>query len=499
MWKHYFTPEHELFRESLRRFIEKEVVPHIDEWEAQQQVPKSIWKKFAEQGFLGLHYPEQYGGAGLDFFYTVIFCEEISRVFSGGFGVIPSVAQYMSSTYIYKYGSEALKQKYLVPVIRGEMVSAIGISEPGAGSDVANIQTRAIRQGDFYIVNGQKTFITNGYYGDYVVLVTKTQPEAGIEGISLLVVELDSPGISKNKLNKLGWHASDTAELFFDGVRVPAENLIGEEGKGFFYLMEGLQLERLVGAIGALAGAEALIEYTLQYMSERHAFGRPINRFQVLRHRMAQLHAEAEALKAYVYHCARLQDEGLYAVKECSIAKLLTTEFANKAAYECLQMFGGYGYIEDYKVARMYRDSRILTIGGGTSEIMREIIAKMFIDDKAYTAPRQAGGSGANSIPSPSSSTVADEVTQLLSARLAGKPPLGTTLKFDFGQQNLYIDSQNHLSPEDKDAACTITISAADLKALLAGELSPMNAFMSGKIKVQGDMSVAMKLPELLR
>lgn len=185
-------------------------------------------------------------------------------------------------------------------------------------------------------------------------------------------------------------------------------------------------------------------------MSERHAFGRPINRFQVLRHRMAQLHAEAEALKAYVYHCARLQDEGLYAVKECSIAKLLTTEFANKAAYECLQMFGGYGYIEDYKVARMYRDSRILTIGGGTSEIMREIIAKMFIDDKAYTAPRQAGGSGANSTPSPSSSTVADEVTQLLSARLAGKPPLGTTLKFDFGQQKLYIDSQNHLSPETR-------------------------------------------------
>lgn len=503
MWKHYFTPEHELFRESLRRFIEKEVVPYIDQWEAQQQVPKSVWKKFGDQGFLGLHYPEQYGGAGLDFFYSVIFCEEISRVFSGGFGVIPSVTQYMSSTYIYKYGSEALKEKYLIPVIRGEMISAIGISEPGAGSDVANIQTRATRQGDHYVVQGQKTFITNGYYGDYIVLVAKTQPEAGIEGVSLLVVDLDSPGISKNKLNKLGWHASDTAELFFDNVRVPAENLIGEEGKGFFYLMEGLQLERLVGAIGALAGTEALIEYTLQYMSERHAFGRPINRFQVLRHRMAQLHAETEVLKAYVYHCARLHDEGLYAVKECSIAKLLTTELANKAAYECLQMFGGYGYIEDYKVARVYRDARILTIGGGTSEIMREIIAKMLIDDKTYTSPAQLraqvrSSSTAGNGSSPSADLI-DEILQLLSARLTGKPAFGTSLKFDFGEKKLYLDSQNHLSQEDKEAACTIAISAADLKALLAGELSPMNAFMSGKIKVQGDMSVAMKLPELLR
>lgn len=494
MKAYYFTQEHELFREALRKFLEKEVIPYIDEWEAQQQVPKSLWKKFGEQGFLGLHYPPEYGGAGLDFFYTVVFCEEISKVFSGGFGVIPTVTQYMSSPYIYKYGSEALKQKYLVPVIRGEMISAIGITEPGAGSDVANIQTRAVRQGDHYIINGQKTFISNGYYGDYVVLVVKTNPEAGIHGISLIVVDLDSPGITKNKLNKLGWHASDTAELFFENVKVPAENLIGEEGQGFFYLMEGLQLERLVGAIGTIAGVEHLIAYTLEYMAQRHAFGRPINKFQVLRHRMAQLHAECEVLKEYVYYCSRLHNEGHYAVRECSIAKLLTTELANKAAYECLQMFGGYGYIEDYKVARVYRDVRILTIGGGTSEIMREIIAKMLIDEKAYQPPKAHITNGTNRAPS-----VVDEVITQIRQRAQGKS-LGSSLKFDFGGKKLVIDGtagENIISEEDRDAACTIQISPEDMKALLTGELNPMSAFMAGKIKVQGDMSVAMKLQSL--
>lgn len=492
MKSYYFTQEHEIFRESLRKFLEKEVIPYIDEWEAQQQVPKSLWKKFGDQGFLGLHYSPEYGGAGLDFFYTVVFCEEISKVFSGGFGVIPTVTQYMSSTYIYKYGSEDLKQKYLVPVIRGEMISAIGITEPGAGSDVANIQTRAVRQGDYYIINGQKTFISNGYYGDYVVLVVKTKPEAGIHGISLIVVDLDSPGITKNKLKKLGWHASDTAELFFDNVKVPVSNLIGEEGQGFFYLMEGLQLERLVGAIGTIAGVEHLISYTLDYMARRHAFGRPINKFQVLRHRMAQLHAECEVLKEYVYYCSRLHNDGRYAVRECSIAKLLTTELANKAAYECLQMFGGYGYIEDYKVARVYRDVRILTIGGGTSEIMREIIAKMLIDDKIYEPPKPASypsnGHGADAL--------VDQIIAHLRAR-AVERPLDGTLKFDFGNRRLLIDGTsgtNVLTEEDREAACTIQIAPEDMLAILKGELNPMSAFMTGKIKVKGDMSMAMKL-----
>jgi acyl-CoA dehydrogenase len=491
--RYYFTEEHELFRQSLRKFLEKEVLPHIDQWEAQEQVPRELWRKFAEQGFLGFHYPPEYGGANLDFFYTVVFTEEVSRVFSGGFGVIPLVTQYMSTPYIYKYGSESLRQKYLPPVIRGEKIAAIGISEPGAGSDVANIQTKAIREGDWYVVSGQKTFISNGYYGDFVVLVVKTQPEAGLNGISLLVVDLDSPGITRNKLRKLGWHASDTAELFFDRVRVPAENLIGEEGKGFFYLMEGLQLERLVGAIGAIAGTEHLMDYTLEYMAQRHAFGRPINRFQVLRHRMAQLHAETQAIKSFVYHACRLFADGIYAVEECTIAKLLATELANKAANECLQMFGGYGYIEDYRVARAYRDVRILTIGGGSSEIMREILAKILIDDRSYASPAAAASTSANGDSS------LREVLELLRKRVAG-PPIGVRIGLKLGSHQLVLDGtgqHNQIIEGPADAPCTLQVEPADLQALLSGQLNPMNAFLSGKVRVHGDMNVALQLQRL--
>jgi alkylation response protein AidB-like acyl-CoA dehydrogenase len=490
--RYYLSEEHQLFRESLRKFLEKEVLPYIDEWEAQEQVPKTLWRKFAEQGLLGFHYPAEYGGAGLDFFYTVVFTEEVSRVFSGGFGVIPLVTQYMATPYIYKYGSEALKRKYLPPVIQGEKIAAIGISEPGAGSDVANIQTRAIRQGDSYIVSGQKTFISNGYYGDFVVLVVKTQPEAGLHGISLIVVDLDSPGISRNKLRKLGWHASDTAELFFDQVRVPAENLIGEEGKGFFYLMEGLQLERLVGAIGAVAGVEHLMDYTLEYMAQRQAFGRTLNRFQVLRHRMAQLHAETQAIKSYVYHACRLYADGAYAVEECTIAKLLATELANKAAYECLQMFGGYGYIEDYRVARAYRDVRILTIGGGSSEIMREILAKILIDDRAYASPAVAASANGGSF---------SEVLELLRKRTGG-PPIGVRIGLELGSHRLVIDgtgSTNQLLEGSAEAPCVLKVASADLHALLTGQMNPMNAFLSGKVQIQGDMNLAFQLQRLFQ
>lgn len=490
MHSYYFTQEHELFRQTLRQFLEKEILPHIDEWEKAQQVPKEVWKRFGQQGFLGVDYPEKYGGAGLDFFYTVIFCEEISRLFSGGFGVAPIVSLYMAAPYIYKYGTEALKAKYLPPLLRGEKLAAIGISEPGAGSDVANIQTKATRQGDRYIINGQKTFISNGYYGDFIVLVTKTNPAAGLDGFSLILVELDRPGISKNKLQKMGWHASDTAEIFFENVEVPVENLIGEEGKGFYYLMEGLQLERLVGAIAAISGTERLIEYTLEYMGQRQAFGRTLDRFQVLRHRMAQLHAECEVLKAYTYYCARLHQDGHYAVKECSIAKLLTTEFANKAAYECLQMFGGYGYIEDYKVARAYRDARILTIGAGTSEIMREIIAKMLIDDKKYHRPAAVAKDEAEDLAS---------VIGILRSK-AAQHPVPAPILLDLSAKKLILEGHEVREVEDgAQAACTIAVHPTDLLALLKGELSPMQAFMGGRIKVTGDSSVAMQLVSLFR
>lgn len=388
MNSYYFTEEHELFRTSLKAFLKKEVTPHIDKWEEEQRIPRDVWEKMGEMGFLGLSYPTEYGGLGLDFFYDVVFCEETSKVFSGGFAITQMVVQYMSNPYILKHGSATLKQKYLPDIISGKTISCIGITEPGAGSDAANIQTTAKLEGDNYIVNGSKTFITNAVYGDFIVTVVKTNPDMGSAGVSLLIIDTDTEGVSATKLKKLGWHASDTAELHFDNVKVPKENLIGVEGKGFYYLMGGLQLERLSGAIGAYAACENALAYALQYMSERKAFGQTLNNFQVLRHKVAQLATEIEACKQFVLYCCRLNNDKKYAVKECSMAKLLATELSDKVMYQCLQFFGGYGYMEEYKMARMFRDSRIGTIGGGSSEIMREIIAKMVIDDVAYKAAK---------------------------------------------------------------------------------------------------------------
>lgn len=384
MKSYYFTEEHNLFRQSLRDFLNKEVVPNIDQWEEDRRIPKDFWRKFGEMGYFGLNFPEKYGGLDLDFFYSVVLVEEISKCFSGGFAILPMVQSYMSTPYILSHGSDYLKEKYLPKAITGELICSIAISEPSAGSDAMNIQTKAIRDGDHYIVNGSKTFITNGVYGDFMVTVVKTDPEAGVGGVSLLVIDRNAEGVSARKLKKLGWHASDTAELSFDDVRVPAENLIGDEGMGFYYLMGGLQLERLVGAVGTIGSCDASLKYALQYMSERKAFGRPINKFQVLRHRIAQMASEMESNRYFIYHCCRLHNDGEYAVKESSMAKLLGTELCNKVATECLQFFGGYGFMEDYKMARVFRDARIGTIGAGTSEVMREIIAKMVIDGQEY-------------------------------------------------------------------------------------------------------------------
>lgn len=512
MKNYYFTEEHELFRQGLKEFLQKEVAPHIDEWEEEQRIPKEIWKKFGDMGYMGLNYPEQYGGSNVDFWYTVIFCEEIAKLWSGGFAVTPMVTQYMSTPYIYKHGSEFLKQKYLVPTIKGEMVSSIGITEPGAGSDVQNIKTRAIREGDYYIVNGSKTFITNAVYGDYIVTVVKTDPSKGFEGVSLLVIDRNAPGVSAKKLKKLGWHASDTAELFFDNVKVPVENLIGDEGQGFIYLMGGLQLERLSGAVSAIAGCENAMEYTLQYMSERQAFGRSINKFQVLRHRMAQLASEIECTKHFVYHCCRLHNDGEYAVKESSMAKLLATELSDKTAYQCLQHFGGYGYMEEYKMARMFRDSRILTIGGGSSEIMREIIAKMIIDDKQYENKGLTFNYAKNETTETSNQSLTNNKNQTtmafdaflaqLQEKAGHAPALGKTLRFDFGDNHIFVDGTgagNVVTAENKEADCTIGITLEDLMAIANGSLNAMNAFMGGKIKVKGDMGVAMKLQTLFK
>jgi len=511
-----FTEDHKIFRQGLRAFLDKEVMPNIDQWEEEQRMPKDLWPKFGEMGYFGLNYAEKYGGMDADFMYSVIFMEEISKCESGGFMILPAVQQFMSSPYIYKHGSEFLKEKYLTKAISGEWIFSIGISEPGAGSDVANIRTSAIREGDHYIVNGSKTFITNGVYGDVLVLVCKTDPEKGAAGVSLIVMDLDSPGVSRTKLKKLGWHASDTAELAFDNVKVPVENLIGDEGQGFYYLMGGLQLERLAGAIAGFASCEWALQYSMQYLSEREAFGRPLNKFQVLRHRVAQLASEIEANKQFVYHCCRLHAAGEYAVKECSMAKLLSSELAEKVMTDCLQFFGGYGFMEEYKMARAYRDCRVGTIGGGTSEIMREILAKMIIDDTSYkragSTPAAAKPKAVAAAPTPTNSTTTNQsnqptmsfesVVKSIEEKAASAKVLGSSLKFNFGEQNILLNGKgdsNAVSVNDSaDADCTVDVALEDLEAMLCGSLNPMTAFMSGKIKVKGDMSVAMKLPQIM-
>ena len=389
----YFREEHELFRASLRDFLQREVVPNINQWEEEKKIPREIWKKMGAMGYLGLSYPKEYGGSDLDFFFDVVFNEELGRINCGGFTIAHQAAQYMAGPYIVKYGSEVIKQKYLPKIISGELIGCIGITEPDVGSDTQKIKTKAIKKGNHYIVDGSKTFITNAYYGDFVVTVVKTDPDKGSKGVSLLVIDLNSEGIQKNKLNKLGWHCSDTAELSFDSVKVPIENLIGEEGSGFKYLMNGLQLERLCFIPSSVSSMEYAIEISMEYMSERKAFGNTLDTFQVLRHRIAQLSSEVEALKTFGYYCCNIFGRGMYDVKLCSMAKLICTELHEKVATQCLQFYGGYGYMEDYPMARMYRDVRAGTIGAGTSEIMHEIISKMVIDDVKYEKEKDTGTS----------------------------------------------------------------------------------------------------------
>jgi len=385
----YFTEEHELFRESLKDFLQKEVVPHIDKWEETGTIERFIWEKFGEMGYFGLATPENYEGLGLDLFYTVIFLEELQKINSGGFAAAMWAHEYLAMTHLNKNANDAQKKAYLIPSVNGEKIGCLGVTEPFGGSDVAGMRTTAERKGDKYIVNGSKTFITNGVYGDYIILAAKTDPATGNKGISMLIVDRNSPGVSASKLNKLGWRASDTAELAFDNVEVPSANLLGEEGKGFTYIMEAFALERLVMAVNAHARAEYALEYTLQYMSEREAFGKTIDRYQTLRHRIVDLHADMELCKHYNYGVVAMLDKGEYAVKEATISKLKSTKMADDVAYDCLQFLGGYGYIEDYPMARILRDSRLGPIGGGTSEILREIIAKIVIDKKVYKAPKK--------------------------------------------------------------------------------------------------------------
>ena len=380
----YFTEDHQMFRQSLKDFLQKEVVPHVDKWEETGVIERFIWKKFGDMGFFGISYPEAYGGLDLDLFYMVILLEELQKINSGGFAAAIWAHAYLAMTHVNKEGDEAIKQKYLTGSITGDLIGCLCITEPFGGSDVAGMRTTAVKKGDKYVINGSKTFITNGVYSDYLVVAAKTNPDIGNKGISIFIMDRDTPGISATKLDKLGWRASDTGEIAFDNVEIPESNLMGDENSGFNYIMQHFALERLIMGINAHARAEHALEYTLQYMSERQAFGKTIDRFQALRHRIAERYTEMEICKEFNYSVTKRLNQGEYVVKEATMSKLQSTKMADEVIYDCLQFLGGYGYMEEYPLARMLRDSRLGPIGGGTSEILKEIIAKMIIDKKDY-------------------------------------------------------------------------------------------------------------------
>lgn len=380
----YFSEEHQLFRASFRDFLQKEVVPHIEQWEKSGTIDRFIWKKMGEMGFFGINYPTQYGGLNLDLFYTVIFLEELQKIKSSGFAAAMWAHAYLAMTHLNAEGDERIKQEYLAPSIAGDKIGALCVTEPFGGSDVAGMRTTAAKSGDTYIINGSKTFITNGVYADYYIVAAKTQPELGNKGISIFLVDTTTPGISATKLDKLGWRASDTAEIAFDNVEIPAGNLMGELNKGFPYIMQHFAFERLIMAINAHARAEYAIDYTIEYMEQRQAFGTTINKFQALRHTLVEHATEVEHCKIFNYAAIARLDKREYVVKEATMAKLKSTKVADDAIYSCLQMLGGYGYMEEYPLARLFRDSRLGPIGGGTSEIMKEILSKMILDKQNY-------------------------------------------------------------------------------------------------------------------
>ena len=375
-----FNDQHEMFRQTVRSFVEKEVAPHIEEWEEAGQIPKSLWPRMGQLGFLGVEYDEKYGGGGADFLTTVVLCEEMARSRLASLAMAVGVHTDMASPHLYWAGSEALKEKYLPAICRGEALTAIAVTEPGGGSDVAAIKTRAVRDGDHYIINGSKMFITNGVMAD-LHFVAARLGSAGEgrrhQGISMFLVERDTPGFSvSRKLDKMGNRASDTAELAFQDMRVPAENLLGQEGEGFYEVMRIFQRERLVAGIHTVAGCERALEDTIAYVQQRQAFAEPLSKKQVVRHKIADMATLLEAARCLTYAaCLKFQNRE-ESVKEISMVKLFCGDIAQKIAYDCVQLHGGYGYMREYPIERFFRDIRLLTIGGGTSEIMKEIIAK---------------------------------------------------------------------------------------------------------------------------
>ena len=375
-----FREEHEILRKSVRSWVQKELKPNVEEWEEKGEFPRDLFNRAGELGFLGLTFPEEYGGSGEDYLAGAVFFEEMAGCGSAGVAAGLGASMAIAAPHIYKFGSEELKKNYLVPTISGEKIGALAITEPNAGSDVASIQTTASDGGNYYLVNGSKIFITNGTRADYVVTAVKTKPAEGHKGISLLVIDKGTPGFGvTKKLDKLGWHASDTAELFFEDCRVPKTNLIGQENAGFYYIMQNFAWERLVMALEAVAGAKMTLNEAIKYARQRVQFGKPLSRFQVTRHKLADMASLIEAAGSLTYHALSLYVAGEDAVTAVAMAKVYACETANRVADEALQIHGGYGYMREYPVQRYWRDSRIGTIGGGTTEIMKQIIAGRLI------------------------------------------------------------------------------------------------------------------------
>jgi acyl-CoA dehydrogenase len=372
-----FSEEHEMFRKSVRKFIVKEVMPHVEEWERNGETPREFFRRCGELGYLGLKFPQSYGGSGADLVTDAVFLEELGRCGSGGVAAAIGAHTGIAMTPVWRYGNDAQKRRYLTPAIRGEMIAALGITEPNTGSDVAAMTTTARREGDYYILNGSKMFITNGVNADYVCVAANTNPGAGHRGISLFVVESGWEGYTVSKrLKKLGWRASDTAELYFDHVKVPAENLLGEENEGFYYIMNNFQWERIMLALESIGLAEKALEDAIRYSKERSQFNQPISRFQVLRHKMADMAVDIEKAKHLTYHALHCYQQGHDAVTETTMAKAYAAEMVCRVTDAALQIHGGNGYMMEYPVQRYWRDARLQPIGGGTTQIMNEILVK---------------------------------------------------------------------------------------------------------------------------
>lgn len=373
----FLSEEHLMFRDSLRKFIEREIEPNFEKWEEDRLIPRELWNKLGVQGFLCPSVEEEYGGMGVDFGFDVILSEEFSKVGAGlsGIGLHSNVV----TPYISSFGTEEQKAKFLPKFVSGEWISAIAMTEPVAGSDLQKIETTAIKDGSDYIVNGQKTFISNGILSDVVIIACKTDPKAvpAHNGISLLIIERGMEGFSRGrKLNKVGMHSQDTAELIFEDVRVPAANLLGEEGKGFLYLMKKLQQERLLTAIGGIVSAKDMLDMTIKYVKEREAFGKPISKFQNTQFKLAEIATQVQIGQTFVNDLIVKHMEGQNIVTEVSMAKWWVTDMARRISAECMQLHGGYGYMEEYKIARRYRDIAVAPIFAGSNEIMKVIIAK---------------------------------------------------------------------------------------------------------------------------